>query len=70
MMGSELQIQDLFDITFGTSVGKLHVPISRDIKLINRTGGLIIYILFLRRMPASQYVHIFDTLARKLFERP
>jgi len=70
MMGSELQIQDLFDIAFGTSVGKLHVPISRDIKLTNGTGGLIVCILFLRGMPASQCVHIFDALARKLFERP
>jgi len=35
MMGSELQIQDLFDIAFGTSVGKLHVPISRNVKLTN-----------------------------------
>ncbi len=70
MIGSELQIQDLFDIAFGTSVGKLHVPISRDIKLTNGTGGLIVCILFLRGMPASQCVHIFDALARKLFERP
>jgi len=70
MMGSEFQIQDLFDIAFGTSVGKLHVPISRDVKLTNETGGLIVCILFLRGMTASQCVRIFDALARKLFERP
>ena len=29
MIESELQIQDLFNIAFGTSVGKLYVPISR-----------------------------------------
>ena len=52
-MGSKLQIQDLFNIAFGTSVGKLHVPISRDIKLTNKIGGLIVYILFLRSITAS-----------------
>ena len=70
MMGSELQIQDLFDIAFGTSVGKLHVPISPDVELTYEAGGLIVCILFLRGVPASQCVHIFDALARKLFERP
>jgi len=53
IIGSELQIQDLFNIAFGTSVGKLHVPISRDIKLTNKIGGLIVYILFLRSITAS-----------------
>ncbi len=70
MMGSELQIQDLFDLAFGTSVGKLHVAISQDVGLKTEIGGLIVCILFLRGIPASQCVHIFDALARKLFERP
>lgn len=33
-------------------------------------GGLIVCILFLRNMPITQCVQVFDTLARKLFERP
>lgn len=33
-------------------------------------GGLIVCILFLRGMPVSQCVRIFDILARKLFEQP
>ncbi len=70
MMGSELQIQDLFDLAFGTSVGKLHVPISQDVGIKTKIGGLIVCILFLRGIPAPQCVHIFDALARKLFERP
>ena len=36
----------------------------------NETEGLIVCILFLRRVPVAQCVQIFDTLARKLFERP
>jgi len=70
MIGSELQIQDFFDIAFGTSVGKLHVQISQIVRLEHGTGGLIVCILFLRGMPVSQCVHVFDALARKLFERP
>ena len=74
MMGGELQIQDLFDIAFGTSVGKLAFTIPhgfpKDVKLTNETGGLIVCILFLRGMPATRCVHIFDALARRLFERP
>ncbi len=69
MIGSELQIQDLFDIAFGTSVDKLHVQISQIVRLKHETEGLIVCILFLRGMPVSQCVHIFDVLARKLFER-
>jgi len=70
MMGSELQIQDLFDLAFGTSVSNLHVPILRDVRLTIQTGGLIVCIQFLRGMLASQGVYVFDALARKLFERP
>ena len=70
MMGNELQIQELFDIAFGTSVGKLRALILSDAKLTDGKGGLIVCILFLRGMPAPQCVHIFDALARKLFERP
>ena len=33
------------------------------------TDGLIICILFLRERSASQCVHIFDSLARRLFQR-
>ena len=69
MIGSELQIQDFFDIAFGTSVGKLHVQISRIVRLKHETEGLIVCILFLRGMPISQCVHVFDALTRKLFER-
>ncbi len=69
-MGSELQIQDLFDLAFGTSVGKLHIPILQDVRLKIEIGGLIVCILFLRGIPVSECVHIFDALARKLFERP
>ncbi len=69
MIGSELQIQDFFDIAFGTSVDKLHVQISQIVRLKHETEGLIVCILFLRDMPVSQCVHVFDALARKLFER-
>jgi len=69
MIESELQIQDFFDIAFGTSVDKLHVQISRIVRLKHKTEGLIVCILFLRGMPISQCVHVFDALTRKLFER-
>lgn len=70
LMGSELQIQDLFDIAFGTSVGKPYDPIFRVVRLKYEIGGLIVCILFLRGMPVSQCVPVFDALARKLFQRP
>ena len=70
MMGSELQIQNLFDIAFGTSVGKLYDPILWAVRLKHKTGGLIVCIVFLRGMPVSQCVPVFDALARKLFQRP
>jgi len=69
MIESELQIQDFFDIAFGTSVDKLHVQISRIVRLKHETEDLIVCILFLRDMSISQCVHVFDALARKLFEQ-
>ncbi len=69
IMGPELKLQDLFDIAFGTSVGKLSFRSQDVFNYNNETGGLIVCILFLRRVPVAQCVQIFDTLARKLFER-
>jgi len=69
MIESELQIQDFFDIAFDTSVDKLHVQISQIVRLEHETEDLIVCILFLRGMPVSQCVHVFDALTRKLFER-
>jgi len=69
MIESELQIQDFFDIAFDTSVDKLHVQISRIVRLKHETEDLIVCILFLRDMPISQCVHVFNALTRKLFER-
>ncbi len=68
MIESKLQIQDFFDIAFDTSVDKLHVQISRIIRLKYETEYLIVCILFLRDMSVSQCVHVFDALTRKLFE--
>ncbi len=69
MIESELQIQDFFDIAFDTSVDKLHVQISRIVRLKYETEDLIVCILFLRDMSISQCVHVFNALTRKLFER-
>ncbi len=69
MIESELQIQDLFDIAFNISVDKLHVQISRIVRLKDETEDLIVCILFLRDMSISQCVHVFDALTQKLFER-
>ena len=68
MIESELQIQDFFDIAFDTNVDKLHVQISRIIRLKYETEDLIVCILFLRDMLVSQCVHIFNALTRKLFK--
>jgi len=68
MIESELQIQDFFDIAFDTSVDKLHIQISRIIRLKYETEDLIVCILFLRDMSVSQCVHVFNALTRKLFE--
>lgn len=70
MLGNEVYIQDLFDVAFGTSVGKPPILIFRRAQLTSDTGGLIACILFLRGMPVSRCVHVFDTLARRLFGRP
>ena len=70
MLRDELQIQDLFDIAFGTSVGESYDPFLPSIRLKDKIGGLIVCILFIRDIPVSQCVHVFDALARKLFERP
>ncbi len=69
MIESELQIQDFFDIAFDTSVDKLHIQISRIVRLKHETEDLIVCILFLRDMSISQCVHVFNALTRKLFER-
>ena len=53
MIKSELQIQNFFDIAFDTSVNKLHVQISRIVRLKDETENLIICILFLRDMSIS-----------------
>jgi len=68
MIESELQIQDFFDIAFDTNVDKLHVQISRIIRLKYETEDLIVCILFLRDMSVSQCVHVFNALTRKLFK--
>ncbi len=44
-MGSELQIQDLFDLAFGTSVGKLHIPILQDVRLKIEIGSHCLYLI-------------------------
>ena len=69
MIESELQIQDFFDITFDTSVDKLHVQISQIVRLEHETEDLIVCILFLRDMSVSQCVHVFNALTQKLFEQ-
>ncbi len=68
MIESELQIQDFFNITFNINVDKLHIQISRIVKLKYETENLIVCILFLRDMSISQCVHVFNALTRKLFE--
>ena len=68
-MGSCLQLQDLFDIAFGTSVGKFRAA-EPSPRLISVPGGLLVCILFLRNMPVMECTQVFDNLARKLFGRP
>lgn len=70
IMEPKLELQDLFDIAFGTSVGKLSFRSQDVFNYNNETESLIVCILFLRCVPVAQCVQIFDTLARKLFERP
>ena len=57
-------------LPLGRVLVSLSRKISRLVVLKNRIGGLIVCILFIRGMPVSQCVHVFDSLARKLFQRP
>ena len=70
IMGPEIPLQDLFDVAFGTSVGRFPLPMPKLIAFNYEAGGLIICMLFLRGVPVPQCTRIFDSLARKLFERP
>ena len=69
IMGTDTQLQDMFDVAFGTSVGRFACK-SLEIENNYKTGGFIVCILFLRGVPVAQYTQLFDILTKKLFERP
>ena len=67
ILGHTWRIQDLFDIAYGTSVGRFE-DLALAVALTDmETGGLIVLILFLRQLPASECAEMFDTLAQQLF---
>ena len=70
MLGDIWRIQDLFDVAYGTSVGAFEDPILAFALTDMGTGGLIVLMLFLRQLPVSQCVTMFDTLAKQLFPPP
>ena len=70
MLGGIWRIQDLFDVAYGTSVGAFEDPTSAFALTDMGTGGLIVLMLFLRQLPVSECVTMFDTLAKQLFPPP
>lgn len=69
MTGSELQIQDLFEIAFAISVGKLQISILGDVMLTIERGSHCLHSVPPWHAGFSRY-QVFDALARKPFERP
>ncbi len=57
----------MFDVAYGTSVGRFDdLTLAFDLADMG-SGGLIVLILFLRQLPVSECVKMFDTLAKQLF---
>ena len=67
ILGDIWRIQDLFDVAYGTSVGGFDDPTLAFALADMGTGGLIVLILFLRQLPVSECVKMFDTLAKQPF---
>ncbi len=67
ILGNIWRIQDLFDVAYGTSVGGFNDPTLGFPLTDIGPGGLIVLILFLRQLPVSECVKMFDTLAKQLF---
>ena len=70
IIGPECAVQDLFDLAFGTSSGKL--PTSFNIRASSKflyLGGLIVLSLFIRRWDISYCSKIFESLSRQFFRR-
>ena len=67
ILGHSWRIQDLFDVAYGTSVGGFNDPVLACAPTDIGTGGLIVLLLFLRQLPVSECVKMFDTLAKQLF---
>ncbi len=67
VLGDIWRIQDLFDVSYGTSVGGFDDPTLASSSTDIGPGGLIVLILFLRQLPVSECVKMFDTLAKQLF---
>lgn len=69
ILGDTWRIQDLFDVVYGTSVGKIRS--SNELILSSCiSGGLIALILFIRHKSVSECTNMFDRLAMQLFPRP
>lgn len=67
ILGNIWRIQDLFDVAYGTSVGGFNDPtLAFDLANMG-IEGLIVLILFLRQLPVSKCVKMFDTLVKQLF---
>lgn len=65
LLGDECAIQDLFDLAFGTSSGRLRPVQSFKANLL--AGGLIVLCLFVRQWGVEQCVRVFDTITRQFF---
>ena len=61
------RIQNLFNVAYGTSIDEFDNSRLTFALTDMRTGGLVILILFLRQLPVSEYVKMFDILAKQLF---
>ena len=69
MFGPSCQIQDLFDMTVGTSSGKSAVG-GTPSRLNSRAGGLIVMSLFLQGWTVAQALAMFQELSRTCFHPP
>ena len=66
-LGSELQVQDLFEQAFGTSSGRWKCFPANDDDLSHILGGLIVLGLFIKHWDVSRCARTFDILIRDFF---
>lgn len=64
-LGPHLDIQDLFDVAFGTSSGSTPCPLRNS--QADVIGGLIVIGLFLKHWTVAASVELFDSLVRDFF---